>query len=476
FTAADGARFAPLSFSYSLAAADPVVGDVASGVAFTRYSLDFGAFQAYTTTFTLAEGVRHVDFQSTDNLGHLELLRGATVFVDAAAPLTALGIGAPQFTSGGTVYVSTATPFSLAAQDPTVAGVASGVSGISFQLDAAAFGPYLAVFTIPAPDGPRSVSWFASDNVGNAEAVRTASVALDATAPRSSLLVIGGRQAAGPDAATFYASLDTRVAFMGEDPMTGGAASGLALIRYQDNGGAFQNFAAPPALGEGRHALGYQAQDNVLNLEILRSTTVLVDATPPVTAVSMGAPTFTAVDGTIYITPATPVAFSADDPSLPSGEPGSGVDRIEISVDGSIYAAVNAPLTFSEGVHTVRYRALDRVGNVEAARELLLRSDATPPASELAIGVPSFQLSSTTVLVSSMTPLSIAAQDPTVNGVASGVSETFYRVFGVSPSTATFQVFTASFSLSGADTTSFIEFYSRDQVLNTQPVRSRTLL
>ncbi|MEK7384154.1 MAG: hypothetical protein AAB262_12825, partial [Elusimicrobiota bacterium] len=469
FTAADGARFAPLSFSYSLPAADPVVNDVASGLAFTRYSLDFGAFQAYATTFTLTEGVRRVDFQSEDNLGNLELLRSATIFVDATAPLTALAIGAPQFISSSTVYVSTATPFSLASHDPTVAGVASGVSGISFRLDAAAFGPYLSVFTIPAPDGLRSVAWFAADNVGNAEAVKTASVTLDATAPRSSLAVVGGRQAAGPDAATFYASLDTRVAFMGEDPMTGGAASGLALIRYQDNGGAFQNFAAPLALGEGRHALSYQAQDNVLNLEVLRSTNVLVDATPPVTTVSIGTPVFTAADGTIYVAPASSIAFSAADPHLPSGEPGSGVERVEVSVDAGVYAAFISPLTFTEGVHTVRYRALDRVGNAEAARELQLRSDATPPASELAIGEPSFQLSSATVLVSSITPLSIPSQDPTVNAVASGVKETFYRI---SSGTSAFSVFTASFSLSQAYGSATVEFYSRDQVLNTEPVRS----
>ncbi|MBI2384697.1 MAG: hypothetical protein HYV14_01665 [Elusimicrobia bacterium] len=476
FTAADGARFAPLSFSYSLPAADPVVGDVASGLAFTRYALDSGSFQAYATTFTLTEGVRRVDFQSEDNLGHLELLQSATVFVDAAAPLTALAIGAPQFISSGTVYVSTATPFSLNSQDPTVAGTASGVSGISFRLDAAAFGPYLSVFTLPAPDGLRNVAWSAADNVGNVEAEKTSSVALDATAPQSSLVVVGGRQVAGPDAASFYASSDTRVAFMSFDPVTSGVASGLAAVRYQDNGGAFQNFAAPPALGEGRHALGYQAQDNVLNLEVLRSTTVLVDATPPVTAISMGAPTFTAADGTVYVAPASSISFSAADPSLPSGEPGSGAERVEVSVDAGVYAAFNAPLTFSEGLHTVRYRALDRVGNVSAERTLELRSDATPPASELAIGEPSFSLSSATVLVSSMTPLSIAAQDPTVNAVASGVKETFYRFVDVMPSTAPFLVYTASFTFTGADGAGTVEFYSRDQVLNTEPVRSRALL
>jgi len=370
--------------------AGEVAGDVASGLAFTRYALDGGSFQTYATTFTLTEGVRRVDFQSQDNLGHLELLRSATVFVDATAPLTALGIGAPQFASGAILYVSTETPFSLASQDTSVSGVVSGVSGISFRLDAAAFGSYLSTFTIPAPDGPRSIAWSAMDNVGNVEAVKTTNVILDAAAPQSSLAVVGGRQAAASDAASFYASPDTRVTFTAVDPQAGGVASGLALVRYQDNGGAFQNFTVPLALGEGRHALRYQGQDNVLNLEVLRSTTVLVDATPPATAVSIGAPTFTAADGTIYVAPATPVAFTAADPALPLGEPGSGVERVEASVDGGVFASLSAPLIFSEGLHTVRYRASDRVGNVELERTLQLSSDATPPASVLEVGAPSF--------------------------------------------------------------------------------------
>jgi len=476
FAGAGGQLFAPLSFSYALPAADPVVNGVASGLAFTRYALDSAAFQPYAGTFALTEGVRRVDFQSADNVGHFELLRGATVFVDATAPLTALGIGAPQYPSSGTVYVSTATPFSLVSQDPVIAGVASGVSVISFRLDAAAFGSYLSDFRIPGPDGPRSVSWFAADNVGNVEAVKNANVELDATAPRSSLLVIGGRQVPGPDASAFYASSDTRIAFIGEDPVVGGAASGLAWIRFQDNGGGFQGFAVPLALGEGRHALGYQGQDNVFNLEVLRSTTVLVDATPPVTAVSIGVPNFTDADGTIYVAPASSISFSASDPSLPSGEAGSGVDRVEVSVDGSVYAAFAAPLTFSEGLHAVRYRALDLVGNVEAERTLRLRSDATPPASGLAIGEPSFSLSSAAVLVSAATQLSVSVLDPEVNAVASGVKETFYRIVDVAPSTASFLVFTASFTLTGVDRAVSVEFFSRDRVLNTEPVSSRALL
>ncbi|MEK7383074.1 MAG: hypothetical protein AAB262_07285, partial [Elusimicrobiota bacterium] len=473
FFTGDGRDYAPAAFTYALTAQDPAVNAVASGAAETLFRVDAASFTRYASTFTLAEGARRVDFQSADNVGNLELLKSATVYVDATPPLTALSVGTPQHVApGGALFVGPATPFMLTTQDPVVQDVASGVSAVSVRVDSEPFAFYATTFTLAPSDGLRTVSWFAADNVGNAETPKLSTVTLDAAAPRTSLLVAGGRQFAGPDASTFYASSDTRLVLVSTDPLAGGVASGVAFTQWQDNTGTFAAYASSLTLAEGRHLLAYQSSDNVLNLEVLRSTTVLVDATPPVTAVSIGAPLFTAADGTIYVAPASSASFSAADPFLPSGEPGSGVERVEVSVDAGVYAAFSAPLTFSEGVHTLRYRAVDRVGNVETERALQLRSDATPPASELAIGEPSFSLPNAAVLVGSMTPLSIAAQDPTVNAVASGVKDAFYRI---SSGTSAFSVFTASFTLSAAGT-AVLEFYSCDQVLNAEPVRSRALL
>jgi DNA-binding beta-propeller fold protein YncE len=470
FFTAGGHDYAPVGFTYSLAANDPVSDGVASGVAATRYALEGGAFQLYGSTFALTEGVRSVSFYSADNVGNAELTKSATVFVDATAPQTALSIGAPQF-QGGALFVSTVTPFSLAAQDPVTNGVASGVRSLLAALDGAALAPYVSTITLTAPEGVRTLSWRADDNVGNTEALKAKSVFLDATAPETSLEVLGGRQAPGPDAATFYASSDTRFALISTD-----AASGVAFTRWQDGGGSFQLYLTTFSLAEGAHALAYQSQDRVANLEVPRSTTVLVDATAPVSTASVGSPRFTSADGTLFISTATPVTLAASDPALPGGRAGSGVARIETSVDGGAYALYSAPLTFSEGRHTLLYRAVDAVGNVEAARSLSLSADATPPVSALTIGQPQFALSSATILVSAVTPLGVAAQDPVVAAVASGVQASYYRVFDAAPSTAAFAVFTASFTLSPADGSKTVEFYSRDQVLNTEAVKSRTLL
>ncbi|MDE2491034.1 MAG: hypothetical protein KGM24_09300, partial [Elusimicrobia bacterium] len=475
FFTANTHDYAPADFFYTLTATDPVTNDVASGVSFTRYSLDGAPFQNYVSTFGLIEGIRTVAFQSQDNVGNLELTKSATVYVDATAPVSQLTIGAPQYQAPSTLFVSTVTSFTLASQDPLVAGVASGVHDLLYRLDGGAFAPYVSTITLTSPEGPRTLAWQATDNVGNQESLKSATVSLDATPPVTILDVIGGAQYPGPDASTFYASSGTRFALISTD-----AASGVAFTRWQDDGGAFQTYLTTITLAEGVHSLAYQSQDNVANLEVLRSTTALIDATAPVSTAAVGSPSFTAADGTLYVSTATPVTLAAADPALSTsvagsgaGTPGSGVARIEVSIDSGAFIPYASALTFAEGRHTVVFRAVDNVGNVEASHLLALSADATPPDSSLAIGSPQFALSSATVLVSSLTPLGVAANDPIVAGVASGVQASYYRV---AVGTAPFALFTSSFSLAPPDGLQTVQFYSVDHVLNAEAVKSETLL
>ena len=459
-----------------LAATDPTVSGVASGVAFTRWQDNAGAFQIFVSSFALAEGSHTLTYQSQDNVGNLEVLSSTAILVDATPPVSTAAIGAPQYAApGGLLFVGPAATFALTAQDPVVQGVASGVSAVSVRVDSAPFTFYSTTFTLSPGDGLRTVSWFAVDNVGNAETPKVSAVALDSTPPLTSLLVSGGRQFPGPDASTFYASTDTRLVLISTDPLVGGVASGVAFTRWQDNGGAFQTYLFSVSFAEGAHKFAYQSSDNVANLEILRSTDVWIDATPPVTTVSIGSPTFTAADGTIYVATATPISFAAADPNLPTGQAGSGLSRIETSLDGAAFLPYAAVLTLAEGRHVILYRAVDDVGNVEGAHSISIQSDATPPVSSLVIGQPQFQLPNV-LLVSSRTPFSIAVVDPVTNNVASGVKDSSFRVSDVAPSTAAFAAYAAPFATAGADVNKVVEFFSRDNVLNAEITKSSTVL
>ncbi len=453
-----------------IATATPL-GLAVSEPARTFYAVDSSSFATYSGTFTLvALGTHTVQFYSIDLAGNVEVARSSAVAVDGLPPVTQLLIGAPSVSPSSTTLVGPATVLSLSAQDPPANGVSSGVKDTYLAFSTGAFALAPATFTLSGVDGARLLSFYSRDEVLNAEAVKTASVSLDATPPVTTLSLSGGRQF--QDLAGFYASSDTRLVLSSTDPVVNGVASGVAFTRWQDNGGAFTTYVSSLALAAGAHVFAYQSSDNVSNLEVLRSATMFVDTTPPISAVAIGSPTYTAADGTIYVATMTPVSFTADDPALTSSTvAGPGVNRIEVSFDGAAFVAVSSPVFLAEGRHAILYRAVDELGNVETAHSISLQSDATPPASSLAIGSPQLALSSMTVLVSSLTPIGIVAADPVSNNVASGVGRTFYQVNG-----GTWAVYAASFTLAGADGPQSVSFYSQDNVLNMEAVKAGTVV
>lgn len=453
---------------FGLPAADPTVADVASGVDFTRWQDSGGAFQTYSAPFALAEGSHLLAYQSQDHVTNLEALRSTTVIVDASAPNSAFAIGAPSFVDGdGTRYVTPGTPVSFSAQDPGLPGgtAGSGVERIEVAIDGGAFAPYGAPLTFP--EGRHTVLFRAIDRVGNVETAQSLALRSDASAPQTSLAAVGGHQAAGPDAATFYASGDSRFVFPASDPLAADVASGVDFTRWRDGSGAFQTYSAPVALAEGSHLLSYQSQDRVANLEILRSTTVLVDASSPQTAFAIGAPSFVAPDGARNVTPATPVTFSASDPALPGGTAGSGVDRIEVAVNGAAFTVYTVALTFPEGRHTVQFRSVDRVGNSEAAQTLALRSDATPPQTAFSPSAAFYSDGGRDYAPAQFT-YTLPAADPLTSDVASGVAETTFAV-----DAAPREAYTGAFSLTEGIRT--VLFASKDNVSNLEGNRTATV-
>ena len=460
------------------------------GVAFQSLSIDGstptiftdtspGVGQIFNSSFTLAhssDGLHVLDYFAQDITGNREMVHIATVAVDNTPPLSALAISSPLYND----FVSSASVFALSAIDPTLpasSGVASGVKESFIAVDTTNFSVYSASFTLPGPDGTKTLSFYSEDNVLNAEAVKSTTVLLDMTPPETQLAFTGGTLFSTPSISGIYASSSTFISFISTDPIVNGVASGVAFTEFNDDGGAFQNYSSSFTLPEGVHFLDYQSEDHVQNLEVLRSTTVLIDATPPVTTISIGSPTYTAPSGTIYVSTSAPIALSALDPPLPQIStslpvfPGSGVALMEIAIDTAAFSVYAGSFSLAEGIHVILYRSIDHVGNIEATRQIQIESDATPPISSLSIGQPQFALSTSTLLVSSITPFVILSTDPLSNGVASGVKNSFFSVNGSS-----FTVYAGSFTLSPPDGTQTVSFYSVDNVLNAEVAKSSSVI
>lgn len=342
----------------TLSAADDalVVGDAAGvGVASTQWALDDGAFAEYAGPIRIAtDGVHWIRYASVDAAGRAEAVRASSAAVDGTPPASTLAIGSPRaMLASGETIVGPDTALAVSAVDPVVNGAASGVAWTRAGVDGAAPAPVTGPFLLPAVDGAHAVVVQAADNVGNEEAPRSVTIHRDGAAPATTLAF-----SAAPNAGAIYGA-GLALSFTAVD-----AAAGVNRTEYAFDGGAAAVYTGPFGVAEGVHALVYRSFDNVGNAEAERTVSITVDATPPLTALSVeGGSTLFGED---VAAAGSATALTASDPV--SGGVASGVERIVYSVDGGPDQIYAAPLHLGAGRHTISFGAVDRAGNAEARR------------------------------------------------------------------------------------------------------------
>ncbi|GGP74292.1 glycosyl hydrolase [Streptomyces variabilis] len=234
----------------------------------------------------------------------------------------------------------------------------SGVDRIEYALGAdAAWQPYTAPVVVDQV-GTHTLRHRALDKAGNVSEEKSVEFTVvapptdDTTPPETSATVDGEQNADG-----HYIDMAT-VTVTASD-----TGSGVNTIEYALGAdGAWQPYSGPVMVHEaGTHTVRYRATDKAGNAAPDKSVEFTVvaappqDTTPPTTGV--------AVEGTknsdgAYVGRAT-VTVSADD-----GHHGSGVARVEYSLDAGPYLAYTAPVVVDRaGRHTLAYRATDEAGN-----------------------------------------------------------------------------------------------------------------
>jgi len=156
-----------------------------SGIASTSYKIrnsthDTG-WLTYTKPFNLtgfADGTYFMDFNSTDNAGNVEPTNAAIIILDNTPPTSTISIGQPKCVADKT-YVTRDTLFGLDADDATGSGIYSIAYRISNTTYDSGWLPYAASFHLTAlSDGVYTISFNATDNVGNMEAPESIQVTL----------------------------------------------------------------------------------------------------------------------------------------------------------------------------------------------------------------------------------------------------------------------------------------------------------
>ncbi len=175
----------PTGPQVSLAAVDNTGG---SGVDKTYYTTDGSApttaSTQYTGPFTLAS-TSTVRFFSVDKQGNAEVAKSQQVQVDGTAPSTSSTCNGGACTSNW--YVGTVS-MTLSATDPGGSGVAATYYTTDGSTPTTASTRYTGAVSIAST---RTVKYFSVDVAGNAEAVRSQLIQIDAAAPTTTIACNG---------------------------------------------------------------------------------------------------------------------------------------------------------------------------------------------------------------------------------------------------------------------------------------------
>jgi hypothetical protein len=338
--------------------------DAESGISVIRYTLDgsdpTASSTAYSDPITVSQTAT-VKYRAWDNAGNVEATNSQLVTItkpapDTDPPTSSIACNLDVCSTG---WYGAAVSVSLSAADG-----GSGVAAIRYTTDGTdptTSSPlYTAPFSVPATTTVKYRAW---DNAGNVETTNSQLIQIDTTAPSSSISCNGSGCSGG------WYTASVSVALSATD-----AQSGVAVIRYTIDG-TTPTTSSPAYVGpftvSATTTVKYRAWDNVGNAEGTKTQLLQIDTTTPQSSIRC--------NGTICATGWYKAPVSV---SLSATDTGSGLTAIRYTTDGSIPTTssplYSGPFALSTTA-TVRYRAWDVAGNVEATKSQLIQVDTVPP-------------------------------------------------------------------------------------------------
>lgn len=262
---------------------------------------------------------------------------------DGRAPVTkAILNDAPSYVAEGVRYYGKGLQLELNPTDEL-----SGLKQTFLGINSTAVAYQQAeVFTT---EGPKTVSYFSVDNVGNEEKAKELSFTVDLSAPETVQHITGISEDS-------IVSPSTRIYFTSTD-----ALSGVSTTRYSIDDGDFRTYNGRnipiAALSDGNHTIRYYSVDKVNNQEQEQQFSFYLDKSAPILASDILGDRFIA-NNQVYFSGRTKLKLTAVDNK-------SGVKKTMYSIDGSEFAEYDQPfyLPSESGIHTIRFYALDNSGN-----------------------------------------------------------------------------------------------------------------
>jgi len=375
--------------------------DGTSGVDFTQYRIDGGAWQTYSGVLTIAtDGAHTVEYRSQDNACNTEAAHSLGVNIDTVPPTTWPTRSGPAGCAGwytGPVQVS------LNASDAT-----SGVDVTEYRINGGGWTSYGGPFTVAA-EGTTTVEYRSSDVAGNLENAGSLALQIDTVAPSTSATPSGTPGSGG----WYVSSVDVTLS-------ASDATSGVDVTEYRIDGGTWQAYSGVFTIAaDGAHLVEYRSTDVACNAEAVRSLAVNIDTLEPATTLNLAGTPGNAGWWRSTVT----ATLSASDAT-------SGVDVTEYDLDAGGWTLYSAPFSIAgEGGHDLDYRSTDVAGNQEAAASAQVHIDTVPPSTAASIagtlGLNGWYTDTVTVTLTSTDATPSAPGEMPASGQASGVDATY---------------------------------------------------
>jgi len=322
--------------------------DADAGLNKTFISVNGEPYKEYTEPVIFdKEGMYEIKVYSLDNLGNKEDEVTRRFIVDSTPPTSTLSIDGDKDEN----TLSGRAILSLTAID------SFGLSDIKYKLDSAEIAIYQKpIQTARINEGEHTLTWFATDKVGNIESEQTFTFFVDKTPPMvfeeivGNSYMVGNKEFSSGRSQLKVAAVDNK--------------AGVKEIFYSLNNGEFIKYEKPVLLSDimGTMNVKSYAVDNVNNRSQSGASTEsfsmpTIDITGPTLTYKLDGPKFLQRD-TMWIGPSTKIHINAKDNE-------AGVSRVVYSINKSAETDYSTPFTIEQNGHfLLKCTGFDNVDNL----------------------------------------------------------------------------------------------------------------